>query len=108
MVETLREKQTRFMRMTGLLFQYIDLQPGWSATYGEAYRVKARADTHPNSNHHRRLAIDINLFIDGAYQSSSDAHQPLGAFWELLATDAVWGGHFGDGNHYSLLFEGQK
>jgi len=57
-----------------------------------------------NSNHYKRLAGDLNLFIDGVYQTSTEAHRPLGEWWEKQHPKARWGGNFKspDGNHYEL------
>lgn len=105
-METLRQKQSRFVRLVGLLIEFA-YQNGFELTFGDAYR-DPRYYGHPNSNHGRRLAIDLNLFKDGQYLKETEAHRPLGAFWESLGDDCVWGGEWGDGNHYSILHEGQK
>lgn len=62
-----------------------------------------------NSVHGDRLAIDINLFINGVYQTQSEAYRPLGEKWESLG--GTWGGRFfptPDGNHFSIAHEGRK
>ncbi len=61
-----------------------------------------------NTAHGNRLAIDLNLFKDGVFLDTSEAHRPLGEWWETQSPDARWGGRFGDGNHYSLEHEGVK
>jgi hypothetical protein len=88
--------------MVSLLIQYADLI-GYELTMGDAYRDPRVPYGHPNSFHKRRLAIDLNLFIDGEYQPSSEAHRPLGEFWEHIG--GTWGGRWDnpDGNHYSYL-----
>lgn len=58
------------------------------------------------SLHGERLAIDLNLFINGIYQTSSEAYRPLGEKW--LALGGTWGGIWGDGNHFSIAHEGLK
>lgn len=60
------------------------------------------------SCHKVKLAIDLNLFRGGVYQSTTEAHRPLGEWWESLAPDHCWGGRFEDGNHYSITHEGIK
>lgn len=37
-----------------------------------------------NSVHKQRLAIDLNLFKGGVYQTSTEAHKPLGEYWKSL------------------------
>jgi hypothetical protein len=97
--ETLRQKQSRFVKMVALLIAYA-YQQGFELTFGDAYR-----EGDPR-NHGRRLAIDLNLFRDGRYMASTEAHRPLGQFWESIG--GCWGGQFNDGNHYSLEHNGVK
>lgn len=61
-----------------------------------------------NSNHEFALAQDFNLFKGGVYLSTTEAHRPLGEYWESLHPLCRWGGRFGDGNHYSIEHEGRK
>lgn len=61
-----------------------------------------------NSGHQRKLAQDLDLFIDGVYQTTTEAHRPFGEWWEKQHPLARWGGRFGDGNHYSFEFQGVK
>lgn len=59
-----------------------------------------------NSLHELGLAVDFNLFRDGVYLDATEAHRPLGEYWESIG--GAWGGRFGDGNHYSLEHEGKR
>jgi hypothetical protein len=66
-----------------------------------------------NSLHLDKLAIDLNLFINGVYKTDSKDHKPLGDYWKSLSTkdyQCCWGGDFKkpDGNHYSIEHEGIK
>lgn len=61
-----------------------------------------------NSLHYSRLAVDINLFKDGKYLTSTEDHLQFGEFWESLHGDCRWGGRFSDGNHYSVTYQGRK
>lgn len=87
---------------------------GYELTFGDAYRdarvhgphgVK-KSYSEADSNHKLRLAVDFNLFIDGEYQTSTEAHKPLGDKWKELGREVGlplrWGGDFRrpDGNHY--------
>ncbi len=95
----LSEHQARFTKMIALLIQYADLL-GYSLTFGDAYS-KVEFGVHSyNSLHYKRLAIDFNLFIDGEYQTTTEAHKKLGGFWESLDPKNRWGGKWDDGNHY--------
>lgn len=83
---------------------------GYEITLGEAWRSPQEADRQgfSNSNHTRRLAIDLNLFKDGAYLQSTEEHLPLGLWWESIHPRTRWGGRFGDGNHYSIDYNGTR
>lgn len=114
MAETLRQKQSRFASMTCELIQHA-FGLGYEVTLGEAerrrepsflYDAHVKAGSHPNSLHFLRLALDLNLFKDGKYLSSTESHRPLGEYWESIG--GTWGGRFGDGNHYSLEHLGVK
>ena len=95
---SLREQQSQFARMVGLLINYATLQ-GYEITFGDAY---AKSGHIEGSFHYKRLAIDLNLFKDGEYLTETQDHRPLGLFWESIG--GTWGGRFKkpDGNHYSL------
>src|SRR3990167_8044 len=60
------------------------------------------------SIHQDKLALDLNLFKNGQYLESTEDHRVLGEYWETLDPDCRWGGHFRDGNHYSLEYQGRK
>lgn len=112
MTETLRQKQSRFAQMVAdLIIQAAAM--GYEVTLGEAYRSPEEAQRLAsagrgivNSLHTQRLAIDLNLFKNGNFLATSDAHKPLGEWWE--SKGGTWGGRFGDGNHYSLTHAGVK
>lgn len=97
MGEKLSEKQRKFTWMVHLLIQYAYNQ-GFELTFGDAYAEKGHIE---NSFHAKRLAVDFNLFIGGKYTRSTEAHRPLGEYWESIG--GTWGGKFKkkDGNHYS-------
>jgi hypothetical protein len=109
---TLGEKQRKFTRMVGQLIAW-SYEHGYELTFGDAYRDPAQAKANAaagkgiaSSLHCVRLAIDLNLFKDGVYQTTTEAYTPLGEYWESLG--GAWGGRFNDGNHFSLAHEGRK
>lgn len=109
---TLREKQSKFVKMVAKLIDFAYAQ-GYELTFGETYRTPEQAALNAKTGkgiakslHTLRLAIDLNLFKDGEYLTSSSAHLPLGLYWESLG--GSWGGRFNDGNHYSLEHNGVK
>lgn len=99
---SLRKEQSKFVRMVFKLIAYAD-HAGYELTFGDAW---ARRDHKENSLHYDRLAIDLNLFRDGEYLITTLDHRPLGEYWESIG--GSWGGRYGDGNHYSLEYEGRK
>lgn len=71
---------------------------GYDLTCGDFY---AKSGHMEGSKHYERMAADLNLHIDGAYQRGTEAHRPIGLQWEKMG--GTWGGRFAkkDGNHYS-------
>lgn len=50
--------------------------------------------------------LDLHLFRDGKWLSSTEDHRALGEWWEQQHELCRWGGRFSDGNHYSLEHDG--
>lgn len=113
MSETLRQKQSRFASMLARLIDKA-VELGFEITLGDAYRDprvfgqlgEKKGYGNARSCHKLRLAIDINLFKDGIYLGTTEAHQLLGEWWE--SQGGSWGGRFDDANHYSLEHEGVR
>lgn len=102
---SLRKKQSQFVRMVGQLIAYAD-SLGYELTFGDAYRSPKVKYGHARSLHRKRLAIDLNLFIDGKWMKKTKDFKALGAYWESIG--GAWGGRFGDGNHFSLAHGGMR
>ena len=96
---TLGEKQRKFAKYVGRLIVFA-FDSGFEMTLGDAW---AKTGHKENSFHYSRLAIDLNLFKDGVYLETTEAHRPLANYWKLLDVECTWGGDFKnkDGNHYS-------
>lgn len=116
MALNLGQKQRLFTSLVARLINYA-YDNGYEITLGDAYRdprvhgdmgVK-KSYSAANSSHKERLAIDLNLFKDGVYLTTSAAHKPLGEYWKSLHPDCRWGGDFSspDGNHYSFTNAGR-
>jgi hypothetical protein len=110
----LREKQALHVQLTGMLIEYAYIH-GYEMTWGEAWRTPQQAAFNAaqgkgiaNSLHIDRLAVDLNLFRHGKYLQTTEAHKPLGEYWESLNPLCRWGGRFNDGNHYSIEHGGRK
>lgn len=109
------ERQQRFALLLGQLLVWA-FESGYRVTVGEAWRPEATSRWYaslgtgiPDSLHTVRLAVDLNLFVDGVYQETSEVYRPLGDHWKSLDPDARWGGDFKkcDGNHFSLAYNGR-
>jgi len=94
---TLREIQTQFAHAVPLLINKA-FELGYEVTLGDAYRDPRAPYGSKSSKHRRRLAIDLNLFLDGVYLTATESHRELGEYWESIG--GIWGGRFEDGNHY--------
>ena len=112
----LGDKQRRFVQLVGKLIEWAYAN-GYALTFAEAYRTPEQAALNAksgagisNSLHTKRLAIDLNLFKDDVFLTTTEAHRPLGDYWKTLDPEARWGGDFSkpDGNHYSMEHEGYK
>lgn len=57
---------------------------------------------HKRSCHKLKLAIDLNLFKNGEFITTTEGHKKLGEWWEKQNKYCRWGGRFNDGNHYSI------
>lgn len=109
------QKQRLFARLVPRLIDKAH-ELGFEVTLGDAFRDPRvhgelgveKGYGHARSAHKAKLAIDLNLFRDGVYLTSTEAHRALGEWWEQQHTFARWGGRFRDGNHYSLEHGGVK
>ena len=112
---TYREARCRFSEaLAELVLHARDL--GYEIAFNEVMdRVTEKdptTDHMKGSLHELGLAADMDLYKGGVYQSTTEAHEPLGTWWEVrgknLGLPLAWGGRFKDGNHYSLAWQGRK
>lgn len=113
---SLREQQSLFAVAVGDLIRYV-YGMGWELSLDEAYRPPETARLYERqgrgsarSLHCQKLAIDLNLFIDGKYQRRGAAYEPLGEFWKTLHPLARWGGDWQskDYRHFSFTRGGRE
>jgi len=133
---TTADKQKLFVKCLGELIRYAGEQ-GYEFTMGESHIATPRkgAATVPakcpkcseafnvpwtgffndkvhltGGLHYSRLAVDLNLFIDGKYieDGGHAGYKNLGEFWESLDPLCTWGGRFKDANHFSITNGGFK
>ena len=101
----LGDKRRLFTQMTCILVQYAQML-GYTCSWDATKTCPNCPNHHKNSLHGLGLALDLNLYLDGKYLTSTDDHLPLGELWEFMG--GTWGGRFNDGNHYSLPHGGMK
>jgi hypothetical protein len=109
---SLNTEQAAFMQDVARLILWAH-DSGYDVTGGELHRTAEQALLYAqqgkgivDSNHTRRLAIDLNLFRDGKYLTDSKDYAMLGQKWKQMHPQNVWGGDFSkpDGNHFSRRF----
>ena len=105
---TLREARVLFTcLMAQLILKAFDW--GYEVAFAEGMDRKTAKDPTtdhmPGSLHEIGLAQDLDLYLKGIYQESTEQHRALGEYWESLHPQCRWGGRFKkpDGNHYSLI-----
>lgn len=123
---SLREKQSVFIQNVIELIGWA-FDNGFELTIGEALRtpeqqllyfegysikkigselrlVKTSRKTKTMaSSHLNKLAIDLNLFIDGVYQTENAAYKPLAEYWKSLNENNVAGYDWGwDCQHFQM------
>ena len=93
---------------------------GYQVTLGEAWRSSDKNAAYAlqgkgiaNSNHIKRLAIDLNIFKDGKLLSTFEEYKEIGKKWEEMEHPqykACWGGRFKslDMNHFSFEDNGVR
>lgn len=111
----LGDKQRLFSRLIAehTLWLY---EQGYECTEGDSFRSprafgqmgEKKAYGRKYSNHKVKLAKDINLFKDKQWLQKTSDHAESGAVWELRHPLCRWGGHYDDGNHYSLEHNGRQ
>jgi hypothetical protein len=114
---TLGEKQRAFVGALGELLRFVYLHNSWAFSLSEGYvgdtdaRDGDRDSPHLKGGcHDFRLAIDLNLFINGIWitDGGHPAWKQIGEFWETLHPLARWGGRFNDANHFSFTHNGRS
>jgi hypothetical protein len=98
------------------LIQYAATQ-GYGVTFAEAWRTPQQAQWDADhgsgiscSLHIQRLALDLNVFVNGVYQTddTTKCYTVLGTYWKTLGPDHYWGGDFTrkDLDHFSISPDG--
>ena len=101
---SLSDEQWEFLQDFGKLIKWC-ADSGYKITAGELYRTLDQQQIYVDkglswtldSYHMKRLAADVNLFVDGVYvgdlshQEQEVAYKPLGDYWEYLNPKNKWG-----------------
>lgn len=95
------KEQFAFLQDVMKLLAYA-ISLGFTITFGEAMRtpeqqaiyVKTGRSHTMDSFHLRRLAIDLNFFINGKLCYDKVILQSLGDYWESLNSKNSWGGNW--------------
>ncbi len=112
---SLRQMQSLHVRLVAKLIEWATAN-GYELTWSETYRTPEQAMINAangagivHSLHLVRLAVDLNLFKDGALLTTVEDYRPLGDFWKTLDPLCRWGGDFTtrpDSDHFSLAWQG--
>ena len=97
----LQPQQAAFALDIAKLIQYI-FEHNHTVTLSEAYRTPEQAEIYAkegkgikDSQHCKRLAMDLNLFdMEGNYLTDKKSYEPFGIYWEGLNPMNRWGGRF--------------
>lgn len=106
----MRQKQAIFIRNLAKLILWA-FDQGYELTIGEAYRTQEQQDIYlktgktkvKHSKHQDRLAVDLNLFINGEFIITRDPYEPLVKYWKSMHPDNIAGYDWGwDANHFEM------
>ena len=108
----LGKAQELFVGLSIALIEFT-LDQGYQLRYGETYRPQEMQDLYfargstktKNSQHTKKLAIDLLLFKDGVYLKDAYDYAFMGEYWETLSAYCHWGGRIKlllDANHFEL------
>jgi hypothetical protein len=111
---TLGERQRLHVKLTALLIEKI-YASGFECSWGETYRVPAQAAANAasgagivNSLHIQRLAVDLQLFKSGGYDTDVSDYKQFADYWLTLDPLCAAGYYFHtvDADHFSITYHG--
>lgn len=95
---TLNDRQHVFAMNLAKLLQHVD-SVGLTCSVGEVHRPPETAELYAkrgigikDSQHCKKLAVDLHLFANGKYLQNKSDYQPLGEYWKSLHPENEWGG----------------
>lgn len=109
----LRDKRIKFSVNISNLVLWGNAHENWEVALGQDYDEadpKEKRRHRKGSLHYLGLANDLALYINGVYQTKTEAYKELGEKWKSYDPDCCWGGDFSspDGNHFSVTYMGRK
>lgn len=97
---TINEKQHIFAMNLAKLLQHVETS-GVTCSVGEVYRTKEQAEIYVkegkgvlDSQHCKKLAVDLFLFSNGNFLQKKEDYKLLGEYWKSLHPENRWGGDF--------------
>jgi len=97
---TLNDKQHIFAMNLAKLLQHVE-SLGLTCSIGEVFRTREQAEIYVKegkgileSQHCKKLAVDIQLFSNGVFLQNKDDYKLLGEYWKGLHPDNRHGGDF--------------
>lgn len=97
---TLNDKQHIFAMNLAKLLQHVE-SLGLTCSVGEVFRPKEMAEIYAkegkgilDSQHCKKLAVDLQLFANGVFLQDKKDYQLMGEYWKGLNPDNRWGGEF--------------
>jgi len=110
----LADRQAKFTKQINALTTVVNAMDGYRTRDADCYRDERCNYGHPRSLHKNRLARDILLDVydnelkKWMYQTDSKAYEWIGTIWKMMDPLNIWGGEWGDGNHFSSKYRGMK
>jgi hypothetical protein len=107
----LRKKQHLFLLNVSKLINYATTLEGYEITGGELWRTPEQQAIYLKngkskatiSKHQERLAIDLNIFINGKWINNKEGYEPLAKYWKILHPSNTSGYDWGwDFNHFEM------
>ena len=98
---SLSDQQFEFLKDVVVLILFA-IRKGFKVTGGELWRPKEMQKIYLDkgkskvkySQHQKRLAIDLNFFLNGKLTYKKKTLSEIGKFWESLNSKNRWGGNF--------------
>lgn len=106
---SINQDQWDFLKDVSKMIQFASTKKGVMLTAGEMYRTQEQQAIYVskglsktmNSLHCKRLAVDLNLFINGKYITDREPYKFLSDYWKTLNPKNNSGYDWGwDANHF--------